>query len=91
MKNSEFRVAEIRKRIKEIRLKKGFSQENMGFMLGISQNSYHKIENGYCKLSLSKFFQIAKALEVKVEELIDELDPEYLYPKYNKNNAIVNL
>lgn len=43
---------EILKKIYFIRFKKGYSQYNMAYELGISQNAYHKIEKGHTKLSL---------------------------------------
>lgn len=88
MNTSEFQVNEIRKRIKEIRYEKGYTQDNMADMLCISQNAYHKIENGYCKLSLSKFIQIAKALEVEITELINGPMHQQILTKYYLNKSI---
>lgn len=52
------------------RLKKGWSQENMAFMLNISQPAYSKIESEQTNLSLPRLYEIAKFLEIDANELI---------------------
>ncbi|MEO5912094.1 MAG: helix-turn-helix transcriptional regulator [Pelobium sp.] len=52
------------------RLKKGWSQENMAFMLDISQPAYSKIESGQTTMTLPRLYEIAKFLEIDVNELI---------------------
>ena len=58
-------------RIRELRRKRGLSQERLGAMIGFSQSKISKIENGYYD-SLSDLRLIAKALGVKLKELIDD-------------------
>ena len=61
-------------RIRELRRKRGWSQEQLGAMVGFSQSKISKIENGDWD-SLGDLRLIAKALGVKLKELIDdELD-----------------
>lgn len=60
-------------RVREHRKRKGMSQETLGAMVGFSQSKISKIENGNCD-SLSDLKLIAKALGVKLKELIDESD-----------------
>lgn len=61
-------------RIRELRRKRGWSQEQLGVMIGFSQSKISKIENGDWD-SLSDLRLIAKALEVSIEELVrDEPD-----------------
>ena len=58
-------------RVREHRKRKGISQEQLGAMLGFSQSKISKIENGNCD-SLSDLKLIAKALGVRIEELVRE-------------------
>ncbi|WP_114941347.1 helix-turn-helix domain-containing protein [Mucilaginibacter endophyticus] len=57
-------------RIKEIRIKKNYSQYYVAYKLNISQNSFSKIELGNVKLTLARLIEIAKVLEISVSELV---------------------
>ncbi|MHA4896441.1 helix-turn-helix domain-containing protein [Pedobacter sp. PWIIR3] len=56
--------------IRKIRHFKNYSQDYIAAKLNISQNAYSKIELGYSKISLERFFQIADVLEVEESQLI---------------------
>lgn len=58
-------------RIRELRRKRGWSQEQLGAMVGFSQSKISKIENGDWD-SLSDLKLIARALGVKLKDLIDD-------------------
>lgn len=60
-------------RIREFRRQRGLSQEQLGELVGFSQSKISKIENGDWD-SLSDLRLIARALGVKLKELIDESD-----------------
>ena len=60
-------------RIRELRRKHGWSQELLGEKVGFSQSKISKIENGNWD-SLSDLRLIARALGVKLKDLIDESD-----------------
>ena len=61
-------------KVRKYRRQKGLSQEQLGAMVGFSQSKISKIENGDWD-SLGDLRLIAKALGVKLKELIDdELD-----------------
>ena len=62
-------------RIRELRRKRGWSQEKLGDMVGFSQSKISKIENGNWD-SLSDLRLIARALEVPIEELVREDEPD---------------
>jgi len=62
----------VLKRMKKIRMQKGYSLENMAMELNISDSAYRKLENNQTKLSLDKFLQIAKILDVSINDLLDE-------------------
>lgn len=66
----------IGNRIRELRRKRGWSQEQLGELLGFSQSKISKIEGSDWD-SLSDLRSIAAALGVKLEELVkDEPDCE---------------
>ncbi|MFY0603315.1 MAG: helix-turn-helix transcriptional regulator [Flavobacteriaceae bacterium] len=48
----------IRERIRFCRLKKGYSQDYMGHLLGTSQYAYNKMENGHTKLQISTLLKL---------------------------------
>jgi transcriptional regulator with XRE-family HTH domain len=71
-------MEQILKNIKEIRLKKGYSQEYISTKIGMKQGSYGLIETGKRGLSYQTLLQIAEALEMDVCDII----------KYNRDTPI---
>lgn len=53
----------LRQLIRLYRLKKGYSQEAMGELLGISQSAYANIENGKNKITVDKLLEIMRLLD----------------------------
>ena len=88
MNTTSTELKNIRERIKSIRFKKGLTQDNMADMLNISQNAYHKLENGHSKMNLSKFIDICKVLEIETIELINGPEHTHTFSKYYKNPLI---
>lgn len=59
--------------IKELRKKKGLSQDNLARAAGIPYTTLVKIESNVVKKpSVQNVAKIAKALEVKIEKLLKE-------------------
>lgn len=58
-------------KIRRLRRKRGWSQEQLGAMVGFSQSKISKIECGDWD-SLSDLRLIAKALGAKLKDLIDD-------------------
>lgn len=58
-------------RVRKYRRQKGWSQDQLGAMVGFSQSKISKIERGDWD-SLSDLRLIAKALGVKIEELVKD-------------------
>jgi transcriptional regulator with XRE-family HTH domain len=77
---------EILRRVKDIRVKKGFSHENMALEMNISQVSYSKLENGITKLTVERLFRIAEILEVDICVLLG-IEQKYLLNETNKDNS----
>jgi transcriptional regulator with XRE-family HTH domain len=59
-------------KIKKTRDEKGYTQEFMANRLGISQNSYHKIESGKTKVTVQLLEKVAEIFEVDILKLMQE-------------------
>ncbi|MCX2576095.1 helix-turn-helix domain-containing protein [Pedobacter sandarakinus] len=66
----ESHFIKIAERIKEIRFKKGYSQEYMANELGISQNIYSRNERDVKKMSLGRLCKIAAILDTTAANLL---------------------
>lgn len=61
----------FRKRLTELRLKKGVSARDMSLSLGQSSGYINNIENGVSMPSLSAFFVICEYLEISPRDFFD--------------------
>ena len=61
----------IATKIRQAREQKNYSQEYLASKIGISQNAYSKLELGYSKITLDRFFHIAMLLEIDVTDLLN--------------------
>lgn len=66
-------MAELGKRIKEIRLRKNVTQKDLAFKAGISLLSLQKLESGH-SVTLSTFIRVVRML--RLLENFDTLVPE---------------
>lgn len=64
----------IAEKIRLLRLEKGFSQENVADMLGISTTAYGDIERGKTDLTLSRLQSIAHVFSTSLGHLMGEDD-----------------
>lgn len=64
-------VKKVLDKIAKRRKKKGYSYENMAEDLGLTPSGYRKIEKGETKLSVERLFQIAAALDISVNKLLN--------------------
>lgn len=62
----------ITKRIKNLRLKKGYSQDYMAKQLCISQSAYAKLETGKTYTWATHLEKLCEALEVQPEDLVKQ-------------------
>ncbi|MGY0407314.1 MAG: helix-turn-helix domain-containing protein [Polaribacter sp.] len=72
----------IGSKIRKVRKVKEFSQEYMAISLGITQNSYSKLENQKTKLSLELINKISEILEIDFIDLIS-FDENSIFDKNN--------
>lgn len=66
----DLKTKKVTENIRKTRESKRLTQEYLAGKLGISQNAYSKIELGYSQITVYRLFQIAKALDVDVTELL---------------------
>jgi len=60
----------IGEKIRQARQQKGFSQENMADMLGISTTAYGDIERNKTELTIARATEVANLLQVNIMELM---------------------
>lgn len=75
----------IGERIKELRKKKGMSQQELGETIGLSQNAISKIEIGQTQLTLEHLYNIANTFDVSPDYIcmgIDESTILQMLQKY---------
>jgi len=64
--------AQVAERIRNKRISKGYSLDNMASDLNLSASAYRKVEIGETKLTLTRAVAIAKILDAPLEELTGE-------------------
>jgi transcriptional regulator with XRE-family HTH domain len=72
----------IKNKIKSIRELKNYTQEYMADQLGVTQAGYSKIEKGKTILSYVKLVEIARILDVSVEDIIS-FDSQRYFNNFN--------
>jgi transcriptional regulator with XRE-family HTH domain len=63
-------ASNLSEKIRQVRLQKGLSQENMADMLGLSTTAYGDLERGRTELSISRLENISKLLEIPLPDLM---------------------
>ena len=86
----------IGKRIKEIRTSKGLTLDALAKRLGYNTRStVYKIENGDIKLNIEGLANMAKALEISIDELlledIEMLDAKEVIDKVESHNQVSDI
>ena len=77
-------------KIRSYRGLKGYSQENMADLLGISPTAYAKIERGETDVNFSRIEQIANVLQTNVYELITLGEKTLVYFSNGDNSNNIN-
>ena len=72
-------------RLKDLRIKRGYTQIKMQQLTGIDQSDYSKIENGKRYYTFEQCRRIALALHTSMDYLSGITDIEEPYPR---NNAV---
>lgn len=61
----------VGKRIRELRLERGFSQEAFAYEIGIDRSYFGGVERGERNIAALNLIKIAKALSVSVGDLFE--------------------
>lgn len=71
MENQEKKLIliEFGKTLREVRLSKGFTQEQLANELGVEISQISRIERGVINTSVITLYQIAKALKINISQL----------------------
>lgn len=73
-------------KIRNLRIKKGYTYENMAFDLDISPSAYRKIETHQTKLTVERLIKISEILEVDLEEILN-IKPKNIYNQQIGENS----
>lgn len=82
--NVDFKL--IGQRIKEARIKKGWSQEKLAETIKVATAFLSRVERGGTSINLNRLAQISEALDVPIEELITGVvkeDNKYLDKEFS--------
>lgn len=66
-------------KLKEVRQKKGLTQQELAKKLDIKQTNISEYESGKQKPSLDTFIEMAKILDLSLDELIEYIDVHEAY------------
>jgi transcriptional regulator with XRE-family HTH domain len=75
-------------RIKRFREIKNLTQEHLAERLGISQNSYSRLESETVKISTDRLKEIAEILDVPAEYLMNTDAPVYNFSNNSSNRFV---
>lgn len=64
-------------RIKELRISRGLTQNDIARMMHVTPGYISNIENGRTSMSLRMLIYFAKAMEMSLDTLVANIDPEY--------------
>lgn len=66
-------TVELGKKIKQLRMKKGLSQEKFALEIGIDRTYFASVEAGKRNISICNIKKIADGLEISLSELFEGL------------------
>jgi DNA-binding XRE family transcriptional regulator len=70
MKTTNIQQSTVRRRMYQLRIDKGLSQDNLAKAAGIDRKTVNRIENGHFSPSLDTFFRLCIALDVRPADLM---------------------
>jgi transcriptional regulator with XRE-family HTH domain len=66
----------LHEKIRQLRLQRGYSQENLADALGLSTTAYGDLERGKTELTVSRLEQLADAFGTQVSHFFQDRTPE---------------
>ncbi|TAE40639.1 MAG: helix-turn-helix domain-containing protein [Runella slithyformis] len=82
---------EITEKIRLLRLQKGYSQENMADLLGVSTTAYGDIERGKTEITLARLAQMAEVFHTSVGDVLGITSPVAALEKQNRQLELEKL
>jgi transcriptional regulator with XRE-family HTH domain len=76
----------IKEKLQDTRLKRGLSQEELADLIGMTQPSYSRKENGIKNITDAEWNKIAKVLKVEVQEIKEDSQPNIVYKNIRGNS-----
>jgi len=73
-------------KIKELRVEKKLTQEDVAFELDITQSQYFRLERGECEFDFEKLNRIAVLFQINPNEIIEFEEKYVLINSYNGTN-----
>lgn len=70
-------------RVRQLRLMKGLTQEELGLQCGLHRTYIGQIERAEKNITLQSMYKIANTLDMEIKDLVDM--PELYKQKVNKN------
>ncbi|MFV8268597.1 helix-turn-helix transcriptional regulator [Flavobacterium sp. GT2N3] len=77
----------MKNKLRKARLNKGFSQEEMADLIGMSQPNYCRREKGLKKILDTEWIKMAQELGVKKEDIYESDDQLMLNKNIEENNS----
>ena len=81
------KTASVIQKITALRLKRGYTYENMAQELDITLASYRKIEVGETKLTVERLFKIADILKESISNLLETTNENVFNQTNNENSG----
>lgn len=78
---------QLNEKLRFVRHIKKWSQEEMAHRLNMSPSAYGSVERGETKLSLQRLEEIAKVFEVKLSDLIGDLNEKSIFNNFGGTNS----
>lgn len=79
-------IGTLKKRIKEIRIQKGFSQEKVARIIGDKQSTYWNYESGNSIIPISKLYLLAKFYNISIDYFVGKTDNMNIQKRRKVNN-----
>ncbi len=70
MKTTNIQQSTVRRRMFQLRIDKGLSQDSLAKAAGIDRKTVNRIENGHFSPSLDTFFRLCIALDVRPADIM---------------------
>lgn len=77
--------------IRTLRINKGMTGYELGRITGYSQQQVSRYERGHCTLSLLTLFKLSIAFDMRLSELINEIEIEIKFESENEKKFLANL